>query len=124
MPETITTRRGGTGFLGRIIDSKNDAVEKSTYDYRNALTIGIDDGAGGETIIHVIFSNGSLRRANFAASGVYYAAPLRSIIFHVGTRNFAGTAAGLVIQRISIANGDYQDWQTADGVALGTLLTN
>ena len=115
MAETITTGRGGTGFLGHIIDSSNDAVSKTSYDYRNALSVGLDDGAGGEMVKHIIWSNGALVQADFTTTGDYADAPVGSVLIHFG-------AKPVILLRALTDNGTIDDWVDASGIAATEII--
>lgn len=94
------------------------------WGYREAEVLHVRGVSGGDIEFHEIFSTGSLRQANFAASGAYVKAPKHSRLWHSGTRNAAATAVGLVAIRQDTANATIADWFSADGVALSTLVTD
>lgn len=121
MAETITAP--GAGPLAVVVDGGTNDPGLIGLDYRQFFSVDVDPGTG-KVRKHFIFSTGSLRQADFTTSGIYTDAPVGSVLFHVGTRNAALTAGGIIAQRVVTTTADITDWYSGDGVRLDTLVTD
>jgi len=69
---------------------------------------------------------GTCRQADFTTTGAIarLALPVGTVFFFAGTRNLAGTTAGIGIIRVLSSNDTIADYYSLDGVALSTLVTD